>query len=90
MNRIFKFGLPMNKGEFELQIPEIQYTLHVEVVNNMPFMWAVVNPDKAVTYKIHVFWTGDVAPDMDHMLRIGTAVMGGGTYVCHYYREETR
>ena len=85
--KIYKYGLPRQRGDFKRAMSEIQYTMHVEVVNDNAYLWACCDPTKELTYTIRVLFTGDDVPDMDNFLKIGTAVFDDGRYVLHYYRE---
>lgn len=85
--KIYKYELPTVWGVHEIETGQIQYTLHVSVVNQKPFMWCVVDETKKVRTTIRAYFTGEDAPDMERMLRIGTALFEGGQYVLHYYRE---
>ncbi len=85
--KIYKYELPKQKGVFRVAMERIQYTMHVQSVNNTPLMWAAVDEKEIHSHVIHVLYTGDDVPDMESVLRIGTAVMNNGMFVLHYYRE---
>jgi len=85
--KIYKYELPTDKGVFRVAMERIQYIMHVQSVNNAPFMWAAVDENEIHYHLIHVLYTGDDVADMDRMLKIGTAVMNNGMFVLHYYMD---
>lgn len=88
--RIYKYTLPLLRGIHILEMHEINYVSHVQVVENIPQLWAVVNESKPVKYKVHVLYTGDKTLDESKVERIGTAVWPDDKYVLHYYREKVK
>jgi hypothetical protein len=85
--KIYKYELPSVHGVNHIKTGQIQYTMHVDVVNGIPFMWCVVDETKEVITVVRTYFTGDNPPDMDSMIRIGTALLEHGQFVLHYYRE---
>lgn len=83
MNAIWKF--PLIAEETEIEAP-IEHFLTVQVQNNAPCVWAIVNPDKAPRkFKITVLGTGWECKKIDALKYIGTIQYEG--YVWHCFWE---
>lgn len=89
MKRIWKYQVPA-QHQFTISMPEAARLLDVQVQNGEPFMWVVVDPDKAlVGYHFAVFVTGEELPDdlMFEYSYIGTFLVAGGEFVGHLFQK---
>ena len=91
--KIFKYQLPTVKGPFTLPIPEgfAYENLYVGIQNNAPYIWFRVYKAKNAeryTKKFQCFETGySVDENEGDLLYLGTALLGGGAYVLHYFED---
>lgn len=89
--RIHKYGIPIDE-EFSLQLPEGADILDVQVQNDTPYIWAMVDTEKPGEQRhFRVIGTGNpIKPFEVHKYRrgykhIGTFQMANGQLVWHLF-----
>lgn len=91
MNTIWKFELSYTEARQTLRIPKDHAMLGLQVQNERPVVWAIVDsrsPETEVV--VHCFVTGGEAPapGTPELVYMGTAQLRGGAFVVHYFGEK--
>lgn len=74
--RIYKYPLEIT-DEQEIEMPEAAKILTVQVQNNIPCIWARVNPEgRLIKYKVYMYGTGHECPYYTDDRYIGTFQYG--------------
>ena len=85
MNVIWKYDTPV-LDEFAVNLPEESEVVHVNSINDKPYMWVIHDPTN--DYKQRTFYvkgTGhNIDPKLDH---IGTFIILDGSFVGHLLEE---
>lgn len=89
MKTIWKYQLAVTDEQL-IEMPVTPKLLSVAVQNNVPCLWAVVDPKKFLKkYKIYIFGTGEPFPDNDpgffNLKFIGTFMLLDGSFVGHVF-----
>ena len=85
MMRIWKFPLKV-EDEQELDMPSLACVLCVQVQNEIPCLWALVD-DKRPTVRriVHILGTGHVATGAESSHYVGTFQLLSGSFVGHVF-----
>lgn len=88
MITVWKYPLRANVSEIEL--PEGAQILHVHGQQNIPTLWALVDPaEPAETHRIVALATGEqFHGERESLSYIGTVHQFGGDLVWHIFREK--
>lgn len=82
MNAIWKF--PLTSEETEIEAP-IEQFLTVQIQNDVPCIWAIVNPDRIPRkFKVMVLGTGWEYQKIDPSKYIGTFQSEGHAWHCFW------
>ena len=81
---IYKYNIPM-ESEFEIELPTHRKILSFQVQNNLPQLWALVDPDTPKErVAFHLFGTGILIQEWIGNY-IGTIQLHG--YVWHLFED---
>jgi hypothetical protein len=84
MKSIFKYELVVT-DEFNLLIPSGAEFLSVQVQNNKPCLWALVEPRNELRhYRFRCFGTGQ-GIDQSGLKYLGTTQAVGGSFAWHFF-----
>lgn len=88
MQKIFKYSIK-NVEEQELVLPKDYEILSVQVINNLPYIYALVNPhpvQEKVRVTIRIYGTGEPITH-ERLKYIGTYHIFLGDFVFHIFKE---
>lgn len=88
MRKVFKYELAI-EDYVEIKMPMGAQVLSVGVQNDMPVLWALVNPDiPEMAYKFRLTGTGHEIDEKEasSMKFVGTCIMLGGSFVLHVFQ----
>ncbi len=86
MVRIYKYSIPI-QDDFTLEIPESAQVLSVDVVDNQPRLWILVDPHEDFTTRRFVTVpTGEEFNGEGNF--IGTYLLSGGALVFHLFEVD--
>lgn len=87
MRKIFKYPIPI-AGEFELSLPEGARPLSVQVQDDQPCLWALVDPAKETVQKrFRLAGTGHPIENAETLSFIDTFQLGTAAKVFHVFEE---
>lgn len=88
MNAVWKFPFPV-VDDFELEMPIGAQPLHVDTQNEVPCLWAIVDPNAPrVARKFHLAGTGHPLEEKyTKDKHVGSFQMRGGAPVFHLFKE---
>lgn len=71
-NVIWKYPIELG-DKYKLELPAHVEILHLDVQNNLPFIWVKVNPfNKGEKRKFITYGTGQAIEDEENLIYIGT------------------
>lgn len=86
MRQVFKYPIPL-EDHFELELPEVNRVLKVDVQLNRPMLWVLVDPTrKTEPSKFRLAGTGHEIADGDYNEYIGSFQLSGGSLIFHLFR----
>lgn len=88
MKTIHKYQIPIDKKEFQLDLPAGTKILTAEIQKGVPQLWALVNTDQpAMARYFCLIRTGDPIKDVG-LTYISTLLLNDGAAVSHLFEKE--
>lgn len=88
MHKIYKYPLQV-EGAQKIMMPSDAEILCVQVQNNQPCIWALVEPTNSLTpYRFYIYGTGQpIKDERSYDAYIGTFQLDNGALVFHVFKE---
>jgi hypothetical protein len=90
MKTIYKYILPI-VNEFELLLPKDNVIISLDSQNNLPCLWAIVDPNEKeiVQRTFSCFKTGEPIPNIEGKVRafIKTIKLHQETFIVHFFEN---
>ncbi|MCA2505430.1 MAG: hypothetical protein IM550_20380 [Microcystis sp. M54BS1] len=87
-NVIWKYPLNPNVEEQSLRLPQNAQILTIQVQNNKPQLWALVDKESPIVIRhFRTYFTGEAMPDGDFGQYVGTYQLDNGCFVCHVFEK---
>ena len=82
---IYKYRLPVEEGDFTLDLPVQAQVLHLGVQDGEPYIWVALKEGATEKFYLHARWTGRAYDLAQEGKFLATLVLENYGLVVHYF-----